>query len=87
MISIPPLRVHWDLDDDPNGNVWHIAEHGITKDEVEEVLMEPECVDVSRSSGRRIAIGEAAGGRVLLVVFEDIDECTVYPVTAYEIEG
>ena len=75
MISIPPLRIYWDLDNDPNGNVWHIAEHGITKDEVEAVLMQPECVDVSRSSGRRIAIGEARVGRI------------VYPITAYEIEG
>jgi DNA-binding XRE family transcriptional regulator len=28
----------WDLEDDPNGNVQHCADHGITKDEVEEVL-------------------------------------------------
>ena len=28
-------RVLWDLDDDPDGNVQHIAEHGLTIDEVE----------------------------------------------------
>jgi uncharacterized DUF497 family protein len=87
MISLPPLRVFWDLDSDPSGNVSHIAEHGITKDEVEAVLMQPECVDVSRSSGHRIAIGETAAGRTILVVFEEIDECTVYPITAYDVEG
>ena len=32
------LHVLWDLDEDPRGNVQHIAEHGITKAEVLEVL-------------------------------------------------
>jgi len=27
----------WDLDDDPDGNVQQCAEHGVTKEEVEEV--------------------------------------------------
>lgn len=31
-------QVLWDLDGDPDGNVQHIAEHGITVDEVEDVL-------------------------------------------------
>jgi hypothetical protein len=26
----------WDLDDDPDGNVHHCGEHGVTKEEVEE---------------------------------------------------
>ncbi len=25
----------WDLDDDPDGNVEHCAQHGVTKEEVE----------------------------------------------------
>jgi uncharacterized DUF497 family protein len=86
MIAIPPLRVLWDLDDDEAGNVRHIAEHGLTKREVEEVLKNPECVDTSRSTGRCIAIAEESTGRVILVVFEEVDDSTVYPVTAYEIE-
>jgi len=28
-------RVLWDLDDDPAGNIQHIAEHGLTIEEVE----------------------------------------------------
>ena len=28
----------WDLDDDPDGNVQHCADHGVTKEEVEEVF-------------------------------------------------
>ena len=30
--------IWWDLDEEPDGNVQHIAEHGVTKEEVEEVL-------------------------------------------------
>ena len=45
----------WDLDDDPEGNVQHIAEHGITKEEVEEVLENPDGIEASRSSGRPVA--------------------------------
>jgi hypothetical protein len=35
---MPMLSVIWDSDDDPRGNVQHIAQNGVTKDEVEEVL-------------------------------------------------
>lgn len=76
----------WDLDDDPAGNVQHIAEHGISKEEVEEVLENPDGVETSRSSGRPIAFGETSTGRIIAVVYEEIDEATVYPVTAYEVE-
>jgi hypothetical protein len=48
---MPFDSILWDLDDDPNGNVWHCAEHGISKDEVEDVLQSPNDADVSRSSG------------------------------------
>ena len=51
------LEIIWDLDDDPDGNVVHIAEHGITKDEVNEVLENPAGYDVSRSTGRPMAFG------------------------------
>lgn len=77
--------VIWDLEDDPHGNVQHIAEHGVTQDEVEEVLENPDGIERSRSSGRPIAFGEISTGRVIAVVYEEIDEETVYPVTAYEV--
>lgn len=77
----------WDLDDDPAGNVRHIAEHDITKEEVEEVLENPAGVEKSRTSGRPIAFGETSTGRILAVVYEEIDEDAIYPVTAYEVES
>lgn len=39
--------VIWDLDDDPDGNVQHCAEHDVAKEEVEEVLQHPSDADVS----------------------------------------
>jgi uncharacterized DUF497 family protein len=75
----------WDLDDDPDGNVQHCAEHGISKAEVEEVL--DNCVDedISRSSGRPVAFGDTNSGRHLMVVCDQVTEDTVYPVTAFEV--
>lgn len=75
----------WDLEDDPDGNVQHCAEHGVSKEEVEEVLESAMDVDVSRSTGRLVVFGDTSSGRHLMVVFESVDASTVYPVTAYEV--
>jgi uncharacterized DUF497 family protein len=40
----------------------------------------------SRSSSRWIAFGRTADGRNLAVVYEMLDEITILPVTAFEIE-
>ena len=63
----------------------HLVEHGATPDEFEAVVCGPESVDISRSSGREIAFGEV-NGRFLACVYEMLDESTVLPVTAYEVE-
>ena len=75
----------WDLDEDPEGNVQHCAEHGVSKEEVEEALASASDADISRSSGRPVIFGDTLAGRHLLVVFEEVDEETIYPVTAYEV--
>ena len=75
----------WDLEDDPEGNVQHCAEHGVTMEEVEEVFQNVTDADISRSSGRPVVFGDTHTGRHLMVVFEVIDESTAYPVTAYEV--
>jgi len=66
--------------------VQHIADHGVGKAEVSEVLGRPDVVEESRSSGRPAAIGTTSTGRTILVVYEEIDEDTAYPVTAYDLE-
>lgn len=75
----------WDLDDDPDGNVQHCAEHGVTKEEIERAIENCIDEDVSRSSGRPVLFGETNSGRHLMIVYEEIDEDTIYPVTAYDV--
>ena len=75
----------WDPDDDPDGNVQHCADHGVTREEVEEVLENAVDADISRSSGRPVVFGDTGMGRHLMVVYKSIDASTVYPVTAYEV--
>lgn len=82
---MPFDAIVWDLDDDPDGNVQHCAQHGVTKEEVEEVLQNPTDSDISQSSGRPVVFGDTSTGRHLMVVFELLDADTVYPVTAYDV--
>ncbi len=82
---MPFDRIIWDLDDDSDGNVQHCAEHGVTKEEIEEVFGNATDADISRSSARPVLFGDTNLGRHLLVVYEQIDADTVYPVTAYEV--
>ena len=81
------VQVIWDLEDDPQGNFQHIAEHDVTPEEVEEVLNDRHSQTAySESSGRPITFGWTADGRYLAVIWELVDENprVVYPVTAYE---
>ena len=82
---MPFDSIIWDLDDDPEGNVRHCAEHGVAKEEVEEVFQNPTDADISRSSGRPVVFGDTSTGRHLMMVYEEIDADTVYPVTAYDV--
>lgn len=75
----------WDLDDDPDGNVQHCAEHGVTKEDVEEAIQNASDTDTSRSSGLPVVFGDTNAGRHLMVVYEEIDAETVRPVTAYDV--
>ena len=80
--------IFWDLPDDPDGNVWHIAEHDLTPEEVESVLRNTgNKTDKSRTSGRRATFGVTTTGRHIVVMWDPIlaDPLTIYPVTAYEV--
>lgn len=79
------LSIIWDLEDDPKGNVQHCAAHGVTQDEVEEVLQNPSGTETSRSSGMPVAFGDTSTGKHLIVVYEEIDADTIYPITAYDV--
>jgi uncharacterized DUF497 family protein len=79
------LSILWDMDDEPDGNVQHCAQHGVTKEEVEEVLQNPTDTDDSDSSGRPVMFGDTSTGRHLIVVYEEVDADMVYPITAYDV--
>lgn len=68
------------------GNIGHIAEHGIAPEDVEYAIENFEVERSSQSSGRPMRFGYTPDGRYIAVVFEWIDDVTVYPITAYEVE-
>lgn len=75
----------WDREDDPDGNVQHIAKHKLTMEEVEEVLQNPTDMDRSWSSGEFVVFGDTGTGRHIMVVYEMIGSDTFYPITAYDV--
>jgi uncharacterized DUF497 family protein len=82
------VQIIWDLEDDPDGNVQHILEHGLSMDDVEDVLFNPANeTGVSDSSGDPITFGYTASGEHIAVVWEHImdDPKTIRPVTAYRV--
>lgn len=84
---MPFDSIFWDTDDEPDGNVQHCLAHGVTKEEIEEVVQNPlSRRGVSRTSGRPAIFGDTRAGRHLIVVFEEIDEYTIQPITAYEVD-
>jgi uncharacterized DUF497 family protein len=86
------IVIFWDDDDDHDGNFWHICveEHGLTREEVEEVLQDEESeIEVSRSTGRPTAFGWTSSGERIAVVFEALSEdpTIVYPISAFRNGG
>ena len=73
-------RIFW------NGNTAHVEEHGLTVEDVEYVLANPESESVSRSTGSPCCFGYTPGGLHIIVVYELVDDMTIYPVTAYEVQ-
>ena len=82
---MPWFELIWEWDEE-DGNVAHIAEHGLSPEDVEEVFEHPIRYEKSRSSGRAMVFGYSNDGRRIAVVYEQLDDTTVYPVTAYEVE-
>ncbi len=78
----------WDDEDNPLGNVQHIAANGFSIEEVEQVLYDPANRPViSRSSGRPAVFGATTTGKDILVVYEVLETQPVIiirPITAYE---
>jgi uncharacterized DUF497 family protein len=82
---MPWFDVIWE-ESRPHGNVSHLAEHGVTKEEAEDVLMNAISREKSRSSKRWVAFGRTSSRRELAVVQEMVDPITILPVTAFDLE-
>jgi hypothetical protein len=80
------LTIIWD--EEPGGNVEHLAEHGITPEEADEILLDDTIPTfVSHSSGEPYKFGYTSTGKHIIVVWNEVsdDPRMIYPVTAYEV--
>jgi hypothetical protein len=80
----------WDGEDDPDGNIQHIAAAELTPEEVEEVLRNHEGGPdaYSDSTGNPIVFGTTSTGKRIAVIFIDDstdDLVVIYPETAYPV--
>jgi uncharacterized DUF497 family protein len=67
--------------------MWNMSpNHGLTPEDVEAIICNPLEKTTSRNSDRPAVVGYTPDGRLVLVVYEEIDDVTVYPVTAYEVD-
>ena len=72
---------------DPATGEPHIYEHGVSEEEVEEVLMQPGEERAGRGDSR-IVIGATEAGRILRVVYaQDPAPATLFVITAYDLRG
>ncbi len=76
-------RIIWDSS--PGGNVEHVEEHGLEPEEVDQVLLAHESSGTSQTTGRPCVFGYTSDGRYVIVVYEEIDDDTIIPWTAYEV--
>ena len=75
-------------DDEPGANVEHVAEHGLSPDEVDDVLLDDALqIDRSRTSGRPCKFGWTRTGKHIIVVWDEVnaDPLIIHPTTAYEV--
>jgi uncharacterized DUF497 family protein len=88
-MNLSDALIDWDDPDDEGSNAAHIADHGLTPEEVESALFDENTTfDVSHSSGRPIAFGNTISGRFIVVVFEVLnlsDPLIIRPITAYDV--
>ena len=78
----------WDLPDDEDGNVQHLAQHDVTVAEAEDVLRNHRNpTEPSATGGRFATFGWTETGRHIIVVWDEVDKDpkTIRPVTAYDV--
>ena len=83
---MPFIDIVWDMSGEEAGNVDHIADNGLTREDVRHAFDNVYRHTVSKSSGNPAIFGWTEAGELIFVTYERIDDETVYPVTAYRIE-
>lgn len=72
---------------DPETGDPHIYGHGVTEEEVMEVLTSPG-EDRAGREGSRVSLGQTAAGRYLRVIYApDPKQDSVFVITGYELRG
>lgn len=72
---------------DPETGLPHLYAHGVTEEEVRQVLSRPG-LDYPEERNARVHLGQTAAGRQLKVVYvPDKGAESIFVVTAYELRG
>jgi hypothetical protein len=79
------VTIIWDLDEEVQGNIQHIEEHGIDKEDVAHVFENPYGFAKSKASSLPMVFGFTIDDRYIAVIYERIDNDRIYPVTAFEV--
>ncbi len=73
--------------DDPDTRLPHIYGHGVTEDEVRQVMTQ-RGLDIAEGDNARAKIGQTLAGRHLKIVYvPDEGGWSAFVVTAYELRG
>lgn len=81
MVDVEIAGIEWDA-----WNEEHIAEHGVSRTDVEEICLGRRRVDTTRG-GRLRVVGRTGVGRIIVVILDAIDGGRYYCVTAFPATG
>jgi len=85
-------RYNWAVDVEIRGIEWddwnedHIAEHGLSRTDVEQVCHGRRWLDATRE-GRARVVGRTSAGRIIVVILARLDGGRYYCVTAFPATG
>jgi len=80
---MPTYEFIWD--DSEDGNIAHLAEHGVSPEEAAYVVEHSESHATSRTSDLPVAFAFTPSQRYLMVVYEWVADNTIYVHTAYDV--
>lgn len=69
--------VRWD-----DWNTAHVARHGVTEEEVDDVVLDRGSLHLRSRAGTYVVLGLTSAGRHLFVVVASAPDGEVYPITA-----